>query len=196
MARKNTNQAKSCVPQLFDNAEPGQDWSLDELSNYARIQYREILDGEKSQVQIYWRLGAALVLAKKAFKHGKWSQHLKELGIERTRASRARAIYQTFPEVEDTAGLTVAEAYDRRGRKQPSADSVDSSRQGQETRRLRKSVRLIGRKAKDLVQTSAATESQEAVILIPAVRKAIHQLQEFLDHLEQQVDEVSDDRKS
>ena len=115
MARKNTNQAKSCVPQLFDNAEPGQDWSLDELSNYARIQHCEILDGEKSQVQIYWRLGAALVLAKKAFKHGKWSQHLKELGIERTRASRARAIYQTFPEVEDTAGLTVAEAYDRAG---------------------------------------------------------------------------------
>ncbi|HUT93410.1 MAG TPA: hypothetical protein VMY37_28360 [Thermoguttaceae bacterium] len=119
MARDDLDDARSCGLQLFVDGEPSNEWGLEELSTYARMQYRQILDGEKLFAPAYWRLGHALVLAKTAFRHGKWAQHLKDLGIDKTRASKARAIYLTFDKAEDVSGLTVEEAYARRQRKQP-----------------------------------------------------------------------------
>jgi hypothetical protein len=83
MARDRAEDGKSCGPQLFGDDEPNNEWGLDELNTYAQLQYRQILDGEKLLAPAYWRLGHTLVLAKKAFKHGKWSQHLKDLGIDK-----------------------------------------------------------------------------------------------------------------
>jgi len=101
LAAKNERDAKSCGPQLFAEGEPSNEWGLEELGVYAQIQYHQILDGEKLLTPTYWRLGHVLVLAKKAFKHGKWSQYLKSLGIDATRASKARAIYRTFNNAEE-----------------------------------------------------------------------------------------------
>ncbi|MHC4400605.1 MAG: hypothetical protein ACYTG0_13095 [Planctomycetota bacterium] len=189
MTRDEAGSEKSCGLQLFADGEPSNEWGLEELSTYAQMQYRQILDGEKLLAPAYWRLGHALVLAKEAFRHGKWTQHLKDLGIDKTRASRARAIYRTFDKDEDVSGLTVEEAYAKRQRKEPakpdkSADGV--ARPKKDAQRLRKSVSSIGKRTGDVINDAAFAAPEEALILIPAVRKAIRQLQELLEYLEQQ----------
>lgn len=77
---------KSCDSQLLPAGDPTSEWGLDHLGVYAQLQYRQIMDGEKSLTATYRRLGCALVHTKKIFKHGCWGQHLKLLGIDRTRA--------------------------------------------------------------------------------------------------------------
>jgi hypothetical protein len=153
------------------------------------MQYRQILDGEKLLAPAYWRLGHALVLAKEAFRHGKWSQHLKDLGIDKTRASRARAIYRTFDKDEDVSGLTVEQAYAKRKRRQstkPEESADGTAPAGEDVQRLRKSVSSIGKRTEDVIHDAAFAAPEEAVILIPAVRKAIRQLEELLGYLEKQ----------
>ena len=187
MTREKADRSKSCGPKLLDNEEPSQDWSLEKLNNYARLQCREILDGKKLLTPMYWRLGAALSLAKKAFKHGEWCQHLEDQGIDKTQASKARAIHQTFAKVVDVAGLTVEEAYARRKRGHAAKTEGDAE-PTQDVRRLRKSVRSISTRAESLIHAATSTVPEEAMILIPAVREAIRKLQELLVHFESQVD--------
>jgi len=180
---------KSCDPQLLFNGEPSNEWGLDELGIYAQLQDRQITDGEKLLTPSYWRLGHALTLAKKAFNHGQWSKYLEELGIDKTRASRARAIYRTFDEEADVAGLTVAEAYARRRKKtigKPEEDADGAATCTEDVRRLRKSVTNIAQQTGTAIQDAAFVASEEAAILIPAVRNAIGQLQELLAFLEEQ----------
>jgi 3-methyladenine DNA glycosylase AlkC len=65
---------------------------------------------------------------------------LEHLGIDKTRASKARAIYRTFSKEEDVAGLTVEEAYAQRQRKRsatppaPAAAAVESKKSIQSLR--------------------------------------------------------------
>jgi len=66
-----------------------------------------IVDGEKQLAPTYWRLGQALSLARKQFHYCQWDKYLKSLEFERTRAARARAIFNTFStgqEVEVSRG--------------------------------------------------------------------------------------------
>jgi hypothetical protein len=56
-------------------------------------------------------------VAREKFKHGNWGQHLKTLGIDKTRASKAVAIFKANPSEEEAAALSVAEAYAKRQRK-------------------------------------------------------------------------------
>lgn len=116
MPRKDSIE-KSRDSQLLPEGDPTSEWGLDHLDVYAQLQYRQIMDGEKTLTAAYWRLGRALVLAKQIFKHGCWGQHLKILGIDRTRAAKAAAIFKTFVKEGDVAGLRVDEAYARRDRK-------------------------------------------------------------------------------
>jgi hypothetical protein len=187
MATNEVDAAKSCGPQLLYDGEPSNEWALEELNIYAQIQYRQILDGEKLLAPAYWRLGNALVLAKKAFRHGKWQQHLKDLGIDKTRASKARAIYRTFAKENDVVGLTVEEAYARRTFKQ-SPEGNDGARADskKDVRRLRASVGSIAKRTEDAIHDAAFAAPEEALILIPPIRKAIGQLQDLLAFLEQQ----------
>jgi hypothetical protein len=189
MAKDKADDAKSCGPQLFGGGEPNDEWGLEELNTYAQMQYRQILDGEKLLAPAYWRLGHALVLAKKAFKNGKWTQHLKDLGIDKTRASKARAIFGAFDKVEDVITLTVEEAYARRKRKRAAeqGEGADGSvRPRQDVKRLRNSVSKIAKRTETVIDDAAFVLAKEAVILIPAVRKAIGRLKELLKFLQQQ----------
>lgn len=199
MARDETDNGKGCGPKLFGKGEPNNEWGLEELSAYAQMQYHQILDGEKLLAPAHWRLGHVLVLTKKAFKHGKWTQHLKDLGIDKTRASRARAIFGAFEKEQDVAGLTVEEAYAKRRRKQSSMGNeiTDGGAQPKkDVQRLRKSVRSIGKRTEDVIHDAAFVAPEEAVILIPAVRESIRQLQELLKYLEQQADAARGEAKA
>jgi hypothetical protein len=186
---------KSCgTPQPLLTNEPTSEWLPDQLSIYAQIQYQQIVDGETRLTQPYWRLGHALGLAKKTFDHGQWAQYLEHLGIDKTRASKARAIYRTFSKEEDVAGLTVEEAYAQRQRKRsatppaPAAAAVESKKSIQS---LRTSVGKIAQRTGAVVHDAAFAAPEEAVILIPAVRKAIRELEVLLEFLEQQAAAVS-----
>jgi hypothetical protein len=199
MAGDELDDSKSCGSQLFAGSEPSNEWGLEELGLYAQMQYHRILDGEKLLTPAYWHLGHALILAKKAFKHGKWSHYLKELGIDKTRASKARAIHRTFDDLDELAKLTVAQAYAKRQRKKPTkpGDTTDSAAHpAQDVQRLRKSVRSIGKRTEKVIHDAAFAAPEEAVILVPVVRKAIRQLQDLLDWLEKQSDAASGDAEA
>jgi len=143
------------------------------------MQHRQIIDGEKLLTPSYWRLGHALVLAKKTLNHGQWARYLKKLGIDKTRASKARAIYRTFESEVDVAGLTVEEAYAKRQRNH-SAELDEGADEAAEPKadvqRLRKSVHKIAEQTVAAIQDAAFAEREEANILIPAIRKTISQL--------------------
>jgi hypothetical protein len=180
---------KSCGSQLLPVGDPTSEWGIDHLGVYAQLQYRLILDGEKSLTAVYWRLGRALAFAKQIFKHGCWGQYLKDLGIDKTRASKATAIHKTFGKEEDVARLRVDEAYARRERKkvkkQTDSDGENAAAK-KDAKTLRRSIGNIARQTGAAIHNAAYAGPQEAVILIPAVRKAIRELVELLRFLEEQ----------
>jgi len=109
---------KGCGSQLSgEDRIPAQDWQLLELSDYAKAEYSAIQEREESLAVMYWRLGHALTLARELVMRGRWRPYLEELGIEKTRSSKAMAIHRTFPQIEDVAGMTVDAAYEKRTRK-------------------------------------------------------------------------------
>jgi hypothetical protein len=106
----------SCVVQPLAS-EPDATWGIERSGEYAREQDQAIVASEQALTASYWRLGLALELARKTFSHAQWGRYLQSLGIDKTRASRARAIHRTFAAESDTADLTVKQACDRRERK-------------------------------------------------------------------------------
>lgn len=180
---------KSCgVPQPLPDCGPNNEWLPEQLGTYAQAQYQQIVDGETHLTRPYWRLGHALQIAKKSFGHGQWERYLQSLGIDPTRASKARAIYRTFPSEDDVAHLTVEAAYAQRRRRQPAeplktSEETDAKKKAQ---RLRMSVSRIANRAGTVVHDAAFATPEEASILIPAVRKAIRELETLLRYLEQQ----------
>ena len=187
---ESTPMEKSCgSPQLLPGNEPNNEWLPEQLGTYAQTQYQQIVDGETHLTRPYWRLGHALEIAKKSFGHGQWEQHLKFLGIDPTRASKARVIYRTFANENDVAHLTVEEAYAQRRQRQsaaPPAPNSEAANSKKSTRALRKSISKIADRTGTVVHDAAFATADEAIILIPAVRKAIRELQTLLEFLEQQ----------
>jgi hypothetical protein len=113
---------KSCGPQLLPSGYPNTDWNSKQLQNFSRQQNQEILGQEQSLAIVYWRLGTALNLLREDYRHGQWTQELESLGIDKTRASKARAIANTFASEDELANLTVDEAYGKRQRQQRSPE--------------------------------------------------------------------------
>jgi hypothetical protein len=116
---------------------------------------------------------------------------LTELGIDKTRASKARAIYRTFAQEDEVAGLTVEEAYARRRKKKGKEPADDVATPKPDVKGLRKSVGKIAQRTGAVIHDAAFAVPEEAVVLIPAVRNAIRQLEELLKFLEQQAAETS-----
>lgn len=108
--------SKSCDPQLLQQP-PDPGWGVEDLGRYARAQEQAIASGDRALTTCYWRLGRALELARKQFAHRQWGRFLADLGIDKSRASKARAIHGTFESETQVAELTVQEAYRRRPHK-------------------------------------------------------------------------------
>ena len=127
-------------------------------------------------------------IAKKSFGHGQWEQYLKSLGIDATRASKARAIYRTFACENGVAHLTVEAAYAQRRKRQRSAPPAkpEAANSKKIANVLRKSISKIADRTGIAVHDAAFASPDEAIVLIPAVRKAIRELQALLEFLEQQ----------
>ena len=106
-----TTAAKSCGPQPFTEDLPTNDWDSDKLGKFATSQHEAIVGDETTLATRYWRLALALNLARKQIRRGNWIRFIEAHRIDRTRASRARAIHRTFNSVNDLDGLTVEQAY-------------------------------------------------------------------------------------
>jgi hypothetical protein len=110
------NSDKGCGPQRFDSEIPSDEWNIDRLGEFAATEHGAIVADETTLAPRYWRLGLALDLARKQIRHGKWLHFLELHAIDKTRASKARAIHRTFASEKDLDGLSVEEAYARRER--------------------------------------------------------------------------------
>lgn len=106
---------QGCGPQPFAEA-LSHATPLERLSELASEALAAIAAGERAVTPNYWQLGRILMLARKRLPRGDWANYLATLGIEKTRASKARAIFRTFPTAAAAAGLSVAQAYERRAR--------------------------------------------------------------------------------
>lgn len=112
---------KSFVAKLFSPEEPDHSWGVEELGAYAKAQHEAIVHGEQSLTHLYWRLGNALELARRQFDRGQWGKYLESLGLNKTRVSKARAIFRRFGTPEAVGDLGVEEAYAERHRRQESS---------------------------------------------------------------------------
>lgn len=93
------------------------------------------------------------------------------------------------PIAVEAADLTVDEAYAKRKRKRtakPEENAAGAVECKEDIQRLRNSITSIGKQAEHAIHDAAFAASEEAAILIPAVRKAIRELEELLKFLEQQ----------
>jgi hypothetical protein len=186
------SEKKSCDPQLLDEAPlndsaPQQDWGLDQLSNYARAQNAAITRCEHSLTARYWHLGLALNLARRHFSRGQWGKFLQELGVDKTRASKACAIHRTFKQQESVEGLSVQEAYQRRERK-PRKSSTKKRRKRKTNGSIIRWLLDVCKKADFFLDEAAATNSNEAESLLSAIDAAIEELTVLRNHVQRRTD--------
>ncbi len=184
MDDKNLND-KSCTTQHFPTGYPTSEWTPQELGVYAQAQHHAILDDERKLAVKYWRLGLALNLLRKTFDHGQWSRLLDAINVEKTKASRARAIARTFTKEEDVAGMTVKEAYDRRARKQRKQHSTEDKCEVSPDR-LGRFLDHVAKTAELFIDAAGFTEEAQAMVLLPAAGEAIAKLEQIRKHLRRQ----------
>jgi len=197
-----TTTVKSCDSQLSSEEQcPNSEWSLDELANYAKTEHTTIQQAEESLAATYWRLGHALILAKRHFGRGQWGKYLAELGIEKTRSSRAMAIYRTFPDMAGLEGKSVDAAYKERERKKKSTgekskddsdlenhDNEETADDGEDT--LRAFLVRLHQDSERWVHEAAFVSQDESVELIDLVEQAMSVLQEIHGLLQEQSKEA------
>jgi 16S rRNA G966 N2-methylase RsmD len=91
---------------------------LPTLERFAAERNQRINEAGVFITGLYWDLGLSLLRMKSICgKHGKWEKRLFRLGIDRTRATKAMKIKQTFASREDCEQLAVEKAYAMRKRK-------------------------------------------------------------------------------
>jgi hypothetical protein len=176
---------ESCTPQHFTTRCPTNEWLPEQLCTYAQAQHQAILDDERHLAVKYWRLGRALDLLRRSFNHGQWAQLLTQLDIEKTKASRARAIARTFEKEDELAGLTVKQAYDKRPRKLRKP-APEQSKPKQETGKLGRFLDHVTKTADLFVDEAGFAEEAEAMALLPAIEAAMQKLEQIRVLLRQQ----------
>ncbi|MCY2995962.1 MAG: hypothetical protein NTY19_50145 [Planctomycetota bacterium] len=169
-----TSRPRSCDPQLLE-ATPQEDWGVEDLGQYAQGQHQAIQKGEQSLAVHYWHLGLALDLARRHFARHQWGMFLEELGIDKTRASKARALHRTFPTEQAVEGLSVQDAYARRERK-PHGPSSEKRRQKQKQQGLFDWLLDVCKKADLFLDEAGFADPSESSTLLPAVDAAIDEL--------------------
>jgi hypothetical protein len=179
---------KSCEPQQLVGGEPAHDWGVENLGRYCQAQHETIVSGEKELTPVYWRLGLALNLARKHFNYGQWAKYLASLGIEKTRASKARTIFRSFSTAEKTVGLSVEVAYAQRRRKHEGRGRATSCRKTCDA-----SLDDVRRDLERLINDAQFVTPSEGRELLNTTQELICRLQEFERNLLQQIDESNRD---
>jgi hypothetical protein len=187
-----TSRKQSCGPQLLTAGEPSHSWGVKELGQYCQVQHEAIVSGEKELTPAYWRLGMALNLARKHFTQGQWTKYLDSLGIEKTRASKARAIFRTFSTADQTAGLSVEEAYGKRHRNHQRRGRATSGSQSNKPP-CDTSLDHVCGELECLIDQARSVTPDEARELLQATQGLIRRLQELERYLQQRAEESDRD---
>jgi hypothetical protein len=178
---KNSTRRKSCDPQLLEQT-PQKDWGVEQLGKYAQAQHQAIEKGEQSLAPYYWRLGLALELSRKHFAHHQWAKFLDKFGIDKTRASKARAIHRTFSAEQETAALSVQQAYAQRKRN-PRKPSPKKRSTKQQQPSLLDWAHDVCRRADDFLAEAQFVEPRNSSVLLPVVDAAIEELTKLRERL-------------
>ena len=184
----NPEDEKSCDPQLFGD-DPTEEWGIERLGQYAQARHQEIEAEEQSLACTYWRLGLALNLARREFSHGQWTKFLDALGIDKTRASRARAIQRSFDTECSLEGMSVQEAYRCRKRKvrKPSANKERRKKSKQKTTMVDWLFDVCN-KADLYCAEADFADSEEASSLLSVIENAVAELTRLQRRLQQRID--------
>lgn len=166
---------KSCDPQRFAD-EPQANWGVEDLGRYARARHDEIAAGEQSLAAAYWRLGAALNLARRQFGRGQWGKFLAEFGIEKTRASKARAIHQAFGSKRAVERLSVQEAYSRRERRSRKTTRAKRGERNTHQPSLTDFLLDICQMADTFLDDAGGVGPHDAAAVLPIVEAAVEEL--------------------
>lgn len=166
------NWEKGCTTQLVPVGPPTAEWLPEQLTAYARAQ-KEIIDQAEQLLAVnYWRLGSALNFLRQNYQRHQWERFLAAIGVDTTRASRARAIARTFPSETEVAGLTVRQAYERRQRKL-SRTQTSAAAPTVKPGSLAKFFDHVCRTAELFVDEAAFVAKSDAPTLIIAAERAI-----------------------
>ncbi|MCH8047136.1 MAG: hypothetical protein IID44_25825 [Planctomycetes bacterium] len=186
---------KSCDPQLLQG-EPLKTWTVDELGQYAEAQQLEIENCEKALAPVYWQLGKALNLARENFGRGQWSRFLEQWAIDKTRASKARAIQRTFKTPQKVENMSVQEAYGRRKRqprrKRPRPSATTSPKRREHVMGLGDWLFDVCQQANVYFDEAAHSTPEQATSLRGVADAAVGQLQRLRDQLEHQAHDSND----
>jgi hypothetical protein len=179
---------KSCEPQLLDEV-PTEAWGVEKLGAFAQARHHEIEADEQSLARVYWRLGLALNLARRQFSHGQWTKFLDALGIDKTRASKARAIQRSFEAECSLEGLSVQEAYRSRKRKvrKPSAKKERRKKSKQKTGMVDWLFDICNKVDLYCAEADFA-DSEEASSLLSVIENAVAELTRLRRRLQQRID--------
>jgi hypothetical protein len=183
---KTNAEAKSgSVPHL-ENL-PCHVWDLQRLEDYTRTQYQAIETNERSIARSYWRLGIALNLIRKSFPHDQWEAGLQKLGIDKSRAARARRIYGRYATEELLEGVTVTEAL-RQSRSTPGTPiGRTASRQAPPAHRHKTNYRQVMKRiSREIREIGAAVDTIPASRrgrVFEAIQKMVRDLTELQEKL-------------
>ena len=181
---------ESCGPQPLPQGEPTAKWTTEQLTTYAQTQDKLIVEAEKPLAVLYWRLGKALTFARDKYNHGSWGKFLESLGIGKTRASKAQAIYKSHRSEKDVAGLSVDRAYQERNRKKRQAAQADADRYASPGV-IRSFLRVLGIELEKLPEVVAALSPPEAKELERDMDNTIRLFEELRGLLRSRAQEAS-----
>lgn len=180
---------KSCEPQLLDE-QPNEAWDVERLGAFAQVRHHEIETDERSLARAYWWLGLALNLARRQFSHGQWARFLEELGIEKTRASKARAIQRSFETEDSVEGLSVQEAY--RNRKRSSRKSGPRKKRRKTTNKDERVcivdwLRDVCQQVDVFLEEVSTDDTEDAASVLPAIDMAVEELNRLRNQIQQRI---------
>lgn len=174
---------ESCGPQQ----PPSENWNADQLGRYAQSQNEDINAGERYLTPSYWRLGQALHLARTKVKNG-WGEFLETWGIDKTRASKARAIYKTFGDPDKVSEMSVEQAYDKRERRVVRPRKAVGTKSGLEhPPSLTEFVLEIRKWAGLLLDKAAVITEMRAQALLPEITAAVTELKRLEETIEHRI---------
>lgn len=178
---------KRCTEQHFIQIEPTAEWLPEQLIAYVHAVQAAIEDDERGLATKYWRLGIALNLLRRSFNRGQWERFLIAAKLDKTKASRSRAIARTFEKESELAGLTVREAYAKRARKPRSPARDTATSRDQKQPRLARFFQSVAREADALVDEAGFADKAAAAELLNAAETALINVQRLRDLLVEQV---------
>lgn len=180
---------KSCESQLLDE-QPNKAWDVERLGEFARARHQEIDADEQSLARTYWQLGLSLNLARRQFSHGQWAKFLDELGIDKTRASKARAIHRSFDTENSVEGLSVQEAYRKRKRKSRKSGPKKKRRKStnkHERVSIAEWLHDVCQQVDIFLDEVASADSDDAANALPAIDAAVEELNRLRSQVQQRI---------